>query len=103
MNRFSRSLPHFQILCKTRQRKSYLKECPNYVIDDICEILYNVLQGKAAVDTKEANKINKMKTKLKQFMRKRKHPSRRKFVQNQDGGFLGAIIPIVASAIGALL
>ena len=103
MNRFNRSLPYFQILCKTKQRKLYLKQCPNFVIDDICEILFNILQGNATIDKKQEKQIKKLKTKLKQFMRKRKHPSRTKFIQNQDGGFLSAIIPIVASAIGALL
>ena len=103
MNRFRRSIPYFQILCKTKQRKSYLKECPNFVIDDICEILFNVLQGNGSIDKHQVKNINKMKMKLKQFMRKRKHPSRTKFIQNQGGGFLSAIISIVPSAIGALL
>ena len=103
MNRFQRSIPYFQILCQTNRRKLYLKDCPKFVIDDICKILYNILQGNAEIDKKQVKQINKVKHKLKQFMRKRKHPSRRKFIKNQNGGFLGAIIPIIASAIGALL
>ena len=95
MDRFNRSIPYFKILCQTKKRKSYLKNCPEYVVDDMCEILYNVLQGKAEIDKSQLKYVNKVKNKLNQFIRKRKHPSRRKFVENQDGGFL--------SAIGALL
>ena len=103
MEKFNRSIPYLKALHKSPRRKSYLNKCPQFVLDDICEILYNVLKGNIDIEEKHANSIAKIKKKLTHFMRKRKHKSRTKYIENQNGGFLGIAIPLIANAIGALL
>ena len=73
------------------------------MLDDICEILYNVYKGNIDIEEKHVHSIGKIKSKLCHFMRKRKHKSRTKYIENQNGGFLGIAIPLIANAIGALL
>ena len=49
--KFERSVPYFQVLLKVtpKTRLNFLKSCPEFVCDDLMEILYNVVFGRIPV------------------------------------------------------
>ncbi len=101
MYKFKRSVPYFRSLIKSSKRMQFLKECPRFVIDDICEILYNVLKGNVTVSQKFGQVVQKHNKKMGDFIGLKKHSARKTFLRKQHGGFLGALIPLIAGVIGA--
>lgn len=100
--KFKRSLPFFEVLLKAspKNRITVLKSFPNYVVDDLVEILYNIVLGKVSAPIK---KIIKYKKPLLDLKNSKSKTVRRKILYKQNGGFLGALIPIVASIAGGLI
>jgi hypothetical protein len=108
IGKYKRALPFIKILHKNigpRVNKSaILKHFPPYVTDDIVEILHNILIGKLDVKACQRKLLAKQRKKMHEF--ENLPPSlkrRRDFVHKQRGGFLGAILPIIASVLGGLI
>lgn len=105
---FRRVLPYVHLMknAKTDQeRRKILQTCPNYVLDDLTEILLNILHKNIPIRNKRyLLAMNKYRSPLvKMFNIYSKKGKRRKFVKQQRGGFLGAIIPIIASVLASNL
>lgn len=100
----SRSIPYFNALLKAQNNKrmSILKAFPTFVIDDLIEILYNIVLGKANIGTRKNNLIKHQNALLKLIDTKTKN-GRRRVIYNQNGGFLNVLIPIIAAIASKML
>jgi hypothetical protein len=102
----NRSIPFIKILVKSKggkvNRLDLLRKFPEHVVNDISEILRNVVLGTLPLKDSHVKALKKYKTPLMKLtnLNKRK---RGKFIYKQKGGFLGAVLPIVASLIGGLV
>ena len=107
MNRqLKRTLPYLNLL-KTvdeKAKKKMLKSFPTFVIDDMVEILYNILSKNVTLRNPKFKKvIDDRKRILRSFYgMARQRTKRKKVLLQQKGGFLGAMIPIIASVLGGL-
>ena len=108
MNRkLKRTLPYLQLLktVKDADKKRMLRGFPTFVLDDIVEILYNILSSN--ITSRSSNFRNFLQSKrntLNKIYKVARIPSKRKqVILSQKGGFIGAMIPILASALGGLV
>jgi hypothetical protein len=100
-----RSLPYIKILAKSDHsvdKKEVLRNFPSFVINDIVEILYNIIMGKIEIGSKQKKCLKSYKKPLLKLVNIPK-TSRKKFVYKQTGGFIGAVLPIIASLIGGIV
>ena len=103
--KYKQSLPFIKILHKTNPRVNkaeILKNFPPHVTNDIIEILHNILIGKLNVKSAQKKLLAKQRNKMYEFENLPSLKSRRNFVYKQRGGFLGVILPIIASVLGSL-
>ena len=103
--KYSRALPFVKVLDKSKPRvnkSDILKKFPEYVTDDIVEILHNILIGKLKIKPCQKKILAKKKKKMHEFANLPSLKKRRNFIYKQKGGFLGAILPVIASVLGSL-
>ena len=103
--KYSRALPFVKVLDKSKphvNKSDILKNFPDYVTDDIVEILHNILIGKLSVKPSQKKILAKNKKKMHEFANLPSLKKRRNFIYKQKGGFLGAILPVIASVLGNL-
>ena len=98
--------PYVQLMRNVKtdaERRRIIKSCPNYILDDMVEVLYNILHKNVTIRNKKfLMAMNKYRSPLvKLFNLYSKKGKRRVLVRNQSGGFLGAIIPVIASVLAA--
>jgi hypothetical protein len=82
-----------------------LRTFPTHVADDIVEILYNLVYQNVDMPQVKRKRLNRReKGIISNIVNRAKNKSaRRQLIYKQTGGFLGAILPIVASVVGGLL
>ena len=112
-----RSLPFIKALVKIRQNKdklAVLEKFPNFVINDIVEILYNIINQNCNVSARHISQLRKHKKSVSQLVDNAIHGARYKSanrrhrviqqsaIYKQKGGFLSVILPIIASVLGNL-
>ena len=103
--KYSRAQRFVKVLDKSKPRvnkSDILKKFPEYVTDDIIEILHNILIGKLNVKASQKKVLAKNKKKMHEFANLPSLKKRRNFIYKQKGGFLGAILPVIASVLGGL-
>ena len=83
-------------------KKKVLRNFPSYVINDIVEILYNIITRRIKIKSKDEKCLKPYKKPLLKLINTPKN-SRKAFVYKQKGGFIGAVLPIIASLIGGLV
>jgi hypothetical protein len=101
----NRSLPYIKILAKSDRsvnKKEVLHNFPPFVINDIVEILYNIITGQIEIGSKHKKCLKPYKKPLLKLVNTPK-TSRNHFVYKQKGGFIGAVLPIIASLIGGIV
>jgi len=100
-----RSLPYIKVLVKSKNnvnKNEVLRNFPPFVINDIVEILYNIVKGNIDIESKQKKCLKPYKKPLLKLVNMPKK-SRKNFVYKQKGGFIGAVLPIIASLIGGLV
>lgn len=103
--KYSRALPYVKVLDKSKPRvnkSDILKKFPDYITDDIVEILHNILIGKLPVKPGQKKILARKKKKMYEFANLPTLKKRRDFLYKQKGGFLGAILPVIASVLSNL-
>ena len=103
--KYTRALPFVKVLDKSKPRINkcdILKKFPDYVTDDIIEILHNILIGKLNIKPLQKKQLAKNKNKMHEFVNLPSLKKRRDFIYKQKGGFLGAILSVIASVISNL-
>jgi hypothetical protein len=79
---------------------------PSYVVDDIIEVLYNILQGNCKLNKRQIQLLRKHKAPLTKFysnVSKEKKRRNRQIIYKQSGGFIGGILPIITSVLSGLV
>jgi hypothetical protein len=76
---------------------------PKQVQNDLIEIMNNVTLGKAPIHPQLKKRLHRHSKPLIQLTRIKGRPNRRKFVYNQSGGFVGALVPVLASLVGGII
>ena len=105
-HQLKRTLPYMRLLivAPNKNRRKMLQSYPAFVVSDMVEILYNILAKN--VSLRNPNYIKAMKSNkgvmTKLFNVARKPSQRKKIILSQKGGFIGAMVPIIASVLGGL-
>ena len=107
MNRkLKRTLPYLQMLktASDTNKKRMLKSFPPFVIDDIVEILYNILTENITLHNPNFKRFMTSKRNTMNHIYKVAHNrnKRKQAILRQNGGFIGAMVPIIASVLGGL-
>jgi hypothetical protein len=101
--KLERSLPFFNALLKANSNKriTILQSFPQFVIDDLLEVLLNVVMGRVDVGNRK-QVLKKHQKVLLDIAHTKSKPKLRQIIYRHKGnGFLAALIPIVMSIIGA--
>ncbi len=104
--KLARSIPYFNAIMKapSGKRVRILQSFPTFVVDDLVEILYNVVIGNVKLSTKSKRIALKYRKQFEDITRVARNQSKRRaLLYKQKGGFLGAIIPVLASIVGGIL
>jgi len=101
-----RSLPFIKVLLKSKgkiNKTELLQKFPDFVTDDITEMLYNIVMGHIPVKTKQVKKLKAFKKPLLKLVNLKNNKKRKRFIYKQKGGFIGTLLPIIASLVGGIL
>ena len=102
---FRRTLPFLKILAKSKPRVNkieLLRRFPDYVTNDIIEMLYNILVGNVRISSKQKSMLSKHRKAMHNFANLNSLSGRRQFIYKQKGGFITTILPMIISALGSL-
>ncbi len=105
LSTIERTTPYVKVLINSApkvDKMKLLKRMPPHVVNDIIEILYNVIRGNIKVNDKDFKVLRKFKKPLMRLVNIPVKNKRKQFVYKQKGGFIGALLPIVASLVGGL-
>ena len=103
--KYRRSLPFIKVLAKSKPRVNkveILKKFPDYVTNDIIELLFNILTGNVPVRAAQRAALSKHRRAMHTFANLRNLSSRRNFVYKQKGGFITTILPLIAGLLSRL-
>lgn len=102
-NKLNRSIPFFNTLLKTpnNNRLTVLQAFPNFVVDDLIEVLYNVVLGNIKIGSKKKI-LKKHQKALTDLVNTSSKQRRRKLIYRQKGGFIGALLPLVMGLLPKL-
>lgn len=108
--RYQRSLPYINGLLKTRNnqhRVEMLRKSPPFVLQDVFEVLYNAMHNNCKLTSQQKHVMFRKKKPLIETINKaliaKKQGKKQIKIYKQSGGFLGALLPIVASVIAGTL
>ena len=84
-----------------KQRKQLLLSLPNDVIKLMCEVLHNILRETIKIPPSQRNMLYKYKQAIRDLGNSPFCPllKKRQLLYKQKGGFLGAVLPIIASIL----
>ena len=71
------------------------------LVQCICDCVQNVLNGNIPVNEEEKKRVKRHKYCLRELVKKKTSDKKRKHLI-QEGGFLGALIPILGGLVGKL-
>jgi hypothetical protein len=88
----------------TKHRNQLIKLFPDYVVDDLYEILYNIVHKNVSIPASHKRVLFKHRRAVLQLLAaaKTKNVTRRANVYKQSGGFLPALIPIALGLLSTL-
>ena len=106
-NKLKRTIPFVKLLKNQKsnaQKRRMLKSFPGFVVNDMIEILYNIIHENVPLrNSKHRLALLKRRRGLTEILKSLKHKKKRKqLIYKQSGGFIGAILPVVASVLGGL-
>lgn len=103
--RLHRNSPFLQVLAKgtAKQRRGLILGADKQLVDCLCECALNVLNGNIPLKPSEKRKLKKYKQNLRSLVNKKVSVQKKKKTLNQKGGFLGALLTPILSALGGLL
>ena len=83
-----------------KYRSMLIKHAPNSVIQCIAECCHNVLKGNVPLSESQKRSLHSKREHLRQVASKSVPIPEKRKILNQKGGFLPALIPIIASVLG---
>ena len=103
-SRLKRSVPYLESLIHAKRRRpSMLRAFPNFVLDDIAEILLNIVRGNVKTPPKLLPVLKRCKQTLLKVAASASPKTRRQIIYKQSGGFLPALLPVLATIAAGLL
>ena len=100
-HKLKKHLPELQVLakCRPRQRKRFLKHAHKDLINCISEVCTNTLKGNVPLKPAQKKALVRYKGYLRQVADKRNSNKKRREILVQKGGFIGALITPLLSAL----
>ena len=97
--------PYLHVLARgsNKQRQGVIQGANKELIACLCECALNILNGNIPLKPSEKTKLSKYKRHLRVLSNKKSGAQKKKKVLRQKGGFLGALLTPVLSALGGLL
>ena len=85
--RIARSIPFFKALIQSPsvKRQRILRSFPPHVVDDLCEVLYNIVTGRVSIGTRSKKSLSKYKKALLALANSRSKLGRRNVIYKQKG------------------
>lgn len=105
MNKFNRSLPYFKALtlAENSRKIAILQAFPQFVVDDLMEVILNVVRGTTKLPGVKLNILRKHSKPLLDLVNTKNKRLMRRVMYKQNGKFLGAIVPIILSTLGSII
>ena len=88
---------------KSIYRITILKKADPKLIIDICDIIYNILEGNLPLDKKQKELLFKERNFLRKLVEKNKITYKRRLLVQKGGFILPLLLPTALSAISSLL
>ena len=103
--RVKHNAPYLHVLAKgsDKQRQGVIQGANKELITCLCECALNVLNGNIHLKPSEKKRLTKYKRHIRVLGNKKIGVQKKKKVLRQKGGFLGALLTPVLSALGGLL
>lgn len=101
-----RSLPFIKILLKSSPRINkgkLLKRFPDFVADDLVNVIFNIVMGNIPTSKAQIKSLKRHKKSLLHLINQQNKKKQRHFIYKQKGGFLTALLPVIASLIGGIV
>ena len=105
LHNLRRAVPYFDLLIKTHhtKRNKLLRLLPDHVTLTIIELMHNIVNERLPVKTGHIKTLKQHKSRVLQIVEPKSMRVQKHALYKQDGGFLGAILPVLVSALGSLL
>ena len=103
--RLQHHAPYLQALVKgaPKQRRAIIGAANKELLGCLCECTLNVLNGNIPLKSSDKKKLQKYKRQIRSLVNKKVSVKKKKKTLSQKGGFLGALLTPVLSALGGLL
>lgn len=88
--------------CKTCMRKAIINKSDKKLVNSICEMVFNLINGNLNINSSDFQKLKKYKTSLRKLVKKSNLASKKKILV-QNGGFLQFLIPAVITGISEIV
>ena len=88
--------------CKTCMRKAIINKSDKKLVNSICEMVFNLINGNLNINSSDFQKLKKHKTSLRKLVKKSNLASKKKILV-QNGGFLQFLIPAVITGISEIV
>jgi len=88
--------------CKTCMRKAIINKSDKKLVNSICEMVFNLINGNLNINNSDFQKLKKYKTSLRKLVKKSNLASKKKILV-QNGGFLQFLIPAVITGISEIV
>lgn len=88
--------------CKTCMRKAIINKSDKKLVNSICEMVFNLINGNLSINNSDFQKLKKYKTSLRKLVKKSNLASKKKILV-QNGGFLQFLIPAVITGISEIV
>ena len=86
--------------CK-QKRNAIIDHAGKELVHCICDCVLNVLNGNIPLEYEEKKRLKRHRNCLRELVKKKTSDKKRKQLI-QEGGFLGALIPILSGLVGKL-
>jgi hypothetical protein len=88
---------------KQKYKKAILKSADKKLVDDLCEIIYNILIGNLSLNETEFKLLNNYKNNLRKLINKSSLKAKKKILVQKGSGFLPLIIPAAITGISSII
>ena len=105
MIKLNRSIPFFKALAGADRSKqiSVLQSFPQFVIDDLNEVLYNIVCGTIKVSNSKFRVLARHSKPLIDLVNTKNKKLMRQVIYKQKGKFMTSLIPIILSTLGSII
>jgi hypothetical protein len=101
--RKTRPLLKLLVKASPSRRKTILQAGGKDVIYSLCECCKNILEGNVELTASQKSRLSKYKTPIRKLADRRVTLAEKQHILNQQGGFIGPLLTVLAPILGGLL